>query len=293
MEKGTQARIERITIMRAALVFVLLVRMSIPAAFGEPYKPPEAYKPELAAFSPPELAALVKNGTSIDGKEEEGAFGRGFAACSLLCDAHTAEADAELKNLLLTYGLEPGVKQCALSSLGARGTKECVDIIAEFDEWARQVSLSPPPFRVDIGAYGRNGAVHGEGYLKNIGECVDPSGQQWTMLIHPFTFSGSQWITRHIKDKEWTNPMLVSTSANVPKPGTVFSGGPDTFTITTPPDKTQTFHLSEALKDTDGDGSPDVLERALGTNPDVPDTDGDGKPDGKDGNPLTPLEHFN
>ena len=52
------------------------------------------------------------------------------------------------------------------------------------------------------------------------------------------------------------------------------------------------FMVSDATRDTDGDGIPDAIERTVyGTSPDVADTDGDGVPDGREvAWGLNPLE---
>ncbi|MBI5529432.1 MAG: hypothetical protein HY897_24160 [Deltaproteobacteria bacterium] len=49
-----------------------------------------------------------------------------------------------------------------------------------------------------------------------------------------------------------------------------------------------TVLMQGLLKDSDGDGLPDLVEKRLGTNPESGDSDGDGVPDGEDADPLTP-----
>ncbi|MDQ1256799.1 MAG: hypothetical protein QG656_1399 [Candidatus Hydrogenedentes bacterium] len=275
--------------IRTVALLSLAMVFNVSSAFCDTGNTVASNEAELTSLSPKELAELVVKGTSIDGKEEDCAFMRGLDANTLLCEAHTPEADAELKNLLLTYGLERIIKQRILLSLGERGDRTCVDIISEFDSWTREVSASPPPFRVDIGSYGGNGQVYGERYIKRIGECVDADNQHWAVLFYPsFMDSGTLWLTRLLKEGEWTRPVLVSFPARRSAQSSTLSGGPDTFIVSMADGQTNNFALSEVTKDVDNDGSPDLLERFLGTNPSSPDSDDDGVLDGKDSNPLTP-----
>ncbi len=285
METGIRKRIRNGYMMRVIALLSLFAVGYSSTGLSAPYKPLSEYKTELGSLSPKELSDLAVKGTSIDGKNAGDAYSRGYAACNLLCDTHTADADAELKALLQTFGLERILKSMILLSLGARGTKECVAIISDFDAWAKRTSAAPPPFRLDLGAYGGNGELNGEKYLKMLGAITDPNGQKWAMLSYPFS---TLWLTRHVKDTEWTFPILAATNVSEPEPGVTFGGGPDVFTITTKPGRSYTINMQEVTKDTDNDGWPDLMERTLGTDPNNPDSDGDGMPDGTDKNPLTP-----
>ena len=96
METGTRKGIGNGYMMRVVTLFSLMAVFHIQTALSAPYKPLSEYKTELGSLSPKELSDLAAKGTSIDGKNAGDAYRRGYAACNLLCDAHTADADAEL-----------------------------------------------------------------------------------------------------------------------------------------------------------------------------------------------------
>ncbi len=235
------------------------------------------------------LKQWIVEGTSKRGKKIDGANQWGIWAMEDLFKARTPEATEALKEILMTYGVDPVVKRRIILSMGYRGTKEFLDSITEFEAWARKTSENPPAFRIDTGAYGNNGGVLGESYNRCLGECTDPSGKRWALVLHPFSPTGGTfWMTSALGNDQWSGPILVRTGIQeYPKTATL-TGGPDTFEVRHAEDVKWTLSIPTALKDSDGDGSPDIREEWLGTDAQKPDSDGDGVPDGKDGNPLTP-----
>lgn len=165
------------------------------------------------------------------------------------------------------------LKQHALTALGQIGTPEAVQAIKQFEEWAENRRLNPPPFR--FGMHDDPSDHFSPLELKPKAQVKGKDNFQWAIFKRPYpTWVNDWWVTRSKDEKVWEQPILVGPSE---EPETLLRQLAD-----------GERSLGEFTKDGDGDGLSDLLEQRIGTNPSIADTDNDGVIDGHDGNPLTP-----
>ena len=201
------------------------------------------------------------------------------------------EAVTALRDFLMRDDVDRKIRIEAAVALGQIGTREAVQAINEFEDWAEKRRTDPPPWRFGI----KDFPIDHFSSQK-----VEPL-VQWRVedgteraLFQWYRFRQRMIYMAHRKDADgWEQPVLLNTPADPKR----FLGPPKLEAIKAEGDVVQLRMEAEGrmridvrlvCPDTDRDGIPDAIEGILGTDPKDPDTDKDGVNDGADGNPQTP-----
>lgn len=193
----------------------------------------------------------------------------------------------------MTRGADQRSKQRAVLELGRIGSPAAVRALRAFEAWAEQEQASEHSFR-----FGRAdcGIDHLQGCdLKPAASHLDRAGTEWVV------FQGSRYggcglfLTRALAAGGWSSPVLLGLPWTADRPWVSCLDGEtelsfrregDAFVLAVN-DELARIDLREQVRDSDGDGLTDEVERALHTDPLRTDSDSDGTDDRKDGNPLT------
>ncbi len=206
----------------------------------------------------------------------------------------TAEA-VKLMEATLTVNLNSGeIKRFVLLWLGKIGTREAVAAISAFETWAEteRKKHAEPPLIIHPGSvhYGSHPNEQ-EPWLT----CQDSAGQTWE-LYKDNRYAGFFAPVYRVARKDSDEPPVWVGGMDLGKETYLEIMRSKQYSLEMPEPGLLRLHLREhafdfevreQAKDTDQDGLPDVIERALTTDPTHPDSDGDGITDFKDGNPLT------
>lgn len=168
-------------------------------------------------------------------------------------------------------------KREALLALGQMGTRESIQALRRYDEWAESRRNPSAPFRFgyyDAPVWHVSGST-----LTPEATATGKDRRQWAAFRTPDPlFQKDWWLTSSADGKDWRQPVWVGM------PKKTLEGMRVLLRALASGERT----LQEFEADGDRDGLSDSLEQRLGTDPGRADTNGDGTPDGRDGNPLTP-----
>jgi hypothetical protein len=253
---------------------------------GEPLgSDADSASPGGSAFVPSgevgELARLLLEGDASEGRsgfDLDGDDAR-VQAMRRLSEIATPEAVKVLSRFLTRPDADRKLKACAVAALGRTGTKEAVDALARFEQWAEWRRTVPGPFSFGDKEF----AIHhfGPTRLESLMRHKGTDGRWWAVFEwDKFGLANEEggepdlWVTSSTDGQFWDPPILIQRREPLMD-----------WLREVAEDRSR---LGEFTKDSDADGLPDLVESRYETDPANPDTDGDGVDDGEDGNPLTP-----
>jgi len=267
----------------AVATILLLIGSVLPSKAG-------AGPPEQEKSRPPEWSveeARQKLGiTPIGGTKSVGGSGQQqMTAIDRLVELGTEEAVDVLREVLKDELSHCYLKRKSIFALGKIGTEYAIKAIDEFELLGESRRTEFSTFR--LGIYLRTTSEWASIPINPDFYTQDNEGNTWALF---------QWSRYGPRldcplDKPFSGPAKTAAPAPPCSPG----DGIDHFCIQKS-DKGYEWRLgyasgslSDSIKDSDGDGLPDLEEKTLGTDPEKADSDSDGKPDGADPCPLTPA----
>jgi hypothetical protein len=191
-------------------------------------------------------------------------------------------------------------REAAYVNLARTGGKEGVEAVLA--QRRSRTLLRPLEQRLELDSVGSRlkDLSHFEEYRRGtqsnlVEEKTDDQGRTWGLLQSSILGShGDLWIARKV-DGHWVEPRFSGVSVHgvtswaKPKPAEPTVGGKTGEELAAGAWFEVLPRNSDLLRDSDGDGLPDVAEQRLGTDPNNKDTDGDGDPDGIDPWPNAPF----
>jgi hypothetical protein len=228
------------------------------------------------------LARLLLEGEASEGRAGfnlDGDDSR-VQAMRRLSEIATPEAVEVLSRFLIRPDADRKLKACAVAALGRAGTREAVDALARFEQWAEWRRTVPGRFSFGEKEF----AIHhfGPTRLESMMRHKGSDGRWWAVFEwDKFGLRSDEggepdlWVTSSTDSRFWDPPLLIERR----EPLMDWLRG-----VAEDPSR-----LGEFRRDSDADGLPNLVESRYGTDPENPDSDGDGVTDGEDGNPLTPA----
>jgi hypothetical protein len=271
---------------RSAAIFVLLAAVALCPQSELSGGDETSSSPRGSAFPPSgEVGKLAR--LLLEGDASESAAGlvldaddSRVQAMRRLSEIATAEAVEVLSRFLARPDADRKLKGCAVAALGRTGTKEAVDALGRFEQWAEWRRTVPAPFSFGEKEYAIDhfGPTRLESMIRHKG----PDGRWWAVFEwDKFGLQNDEggkpdwWVTSSTDCRFWAPPILIERREPVMDWLRQVAEDPS--------------RLAEFTRDLDADGLPDLVERRYGTDPESSDSDGDGVEDGRDGNPLTPA----
>lgn len=271
---------------RPVAILVLLAAVtlwphSMPLAGGETSPPPRG-----SAFVPSgevgKLARLLLEGDASEGAARLGLDGDDarLQAMRRLSQIATPEAVEVLSRFLTRPDANRKLKASAVAALGRTRTREAVDALARFEQWAEWRRTVPAPFSFGEKEFAID--HFGPTRVQSMAMHEGSDGRWWAVFEwDKFGLANDEggepdlWVTSSTDRRFWDTPILIERREPLMD-----------WLREVAEDRSR---LREFTHDSDADGLPDLVESRCATDPENPDSDGDGVVDGRDGNPLTPA----